>query len=71
MHLTLCSLTFQRLNVICFVRTAQFAPSTTVTKTDQLMMYKAKVAVCSEILTKHSTQSERHVKFLNVQPAVT
>jgi hypothetical protein len=30
-------------------------------------MYKAKVAVCSEILTKHSTQSERHVEFLNVK----
>jgi len=26
-------------------------------------MYKAKVAVCSEIRTKHSTQSERHVEF--------
>ena len=32
------------------------------------MMYKAKVAVCSEIRTKHSTQSERHVEFLNVKP---
>ena len=28
-------------------------------------MYKAKVAVCSEICTKHSTQSEHHVKLLN------
>ena len=27
------------------------------------MMYKAKVAVCSDIRTKHSTQSERHVKI--------
>ena len=26
-------------------------------------MYKAKVAVCSEIRTKHLTQSERHVDF--------
>jgi hypothetical protein len=32
------------------------------------MMYKAKVAVCSEIRTKQSTQSEHHVKFLNVNP---
>ena len=32
------------------------------------MMYKAKVAVCSDIHTKHSTQSERHVEFLNVKP---
>ena len=31
------------------------------------MMYKAKVAVCSEIHTKQSTQSERHVEFLNVK----
>ena len=34
------------------------------------MMYKAKVAVCSEICTKHSKQSERHVEFLNVKPLV-
>jgi len=27
------------------------------------MKYKAKVAVCSEIRTKHSTQSEHHVEF--------
>ena len=27
------------------------------------MMYKAKVAVCSDIRTKHSTQSESHVEF--------
>ena len=31
------------------------------------MMYKAKVAACSDILTKDSTQSERHVEFLNVK----
>ena len=33
------------------------------------MMYKAKVAVCSEIHTKHSAQSEDHVlvEFLNVK----
>ena len=30
------------------------------------MMYKAKVAVCCDIRTKHSTQSGRHVEFLNV-----
>jgi hypothetical protein len=34
-------------------------------KTNQLMMYKAKVAVCSEIRTKHTTQGEHHVEFLN------
>ena len=32
------------------------------------MVYKEKVVVCSEIRTKHSTQSERHVEFLNVKP---
>jgi len=32
------------------------------------MMYKTKVDVCSEILTKHYTQSEHHVEFLNVKP---
>ena len=35
------------------------------------MMYKAKVAVCSDIRTKHSTQSEGHVEFLNVKPGGT
>ena len=35
------------------------------------MMYKAKVALCSEIRTKDSTQSERHVEFLNVKPGGT
>jgi hypothetical protein len=34
-------------------------------------MYKAKVAVCSEISTKRSTQSERHVEFLDVKPGGT
>jgi hypothetical protein len=28
------------------------------------MMYKAKVAVCSEIRKKHSTQSEHYVEIL-------
>jgi len=35
------------------------------------MMYKVKAAVCSEIRTKHSTQSEHHVEFLNVKPGGT
>ena len=34
-------------------------------------MYKAKVAVCSDIHTKHSTQIERHVEFLNVKSGGT
>jgi len=32
------------------------------------MTYTAKVAVCSQIRTKPSTQSEHHVEFLNVKP---
>jgi len=35
------------------------------------MTYKTKVAVCSEIRKKHSTQSEHHVEFLNVKPVGT
>jgi hypothetical protein len=35
------------------------------------MMYTAKAAVCSEIRTKHSTQSERHVEFFNFKPRST
>ena len=35
------------------------------------MMYKANVAVCSEICTKHLKQSEHHVELLNVKPGVT
>jgi hypothetical protein len=32
------------------------------------MMYKIKVAVCSDIRTEHWKQSEGHVEFLNVKP---
>ena len=35
------------------------------------MLYKAKVAVCSDIRTKHSTQSENHVELLDVKPGGT
>ena len=35
------------------------------------MMYKVKDAACSDIRTKHSTQSERHVEFFNVKPGGT
>jgi len=34
-------------------------------------MYKAKVAVFSEIRTKHLRQGEHHVEFLNVKPGGT
>jgi hypothetical protein len=32
------------------------------------MMYKTTAAVCSEIRTKHSTQSKHHVEFFNIIP---
>ena len=32
------------------------------------MTYKAKVAVCSEIRTKHWTQREHHLQLLNIKP---
>ena len=32
------------------------------------MVYKAKVAVCSEIHTKHSMHGEHHVEFFNIKP---
>ena len=35
------------------------------------MLYKAKDAVCSDIRTKHSTQSEHHVEFLNIKAGGT
>jgi len=35
------------------------------------MTYEAKVAVCSEIHTKHLMQSEHRVEFLNVKPGGT
>ena len=35
------------------------------------MLYKVKVAVCSEIGTKRSTQGDHHIEFLNVKPAGT
>jgi hypothetical protein len=35
------------------------------------MMYKANVAVCSDIRTKQSMQSEHHVEFLNVKTCGT
>jgi len=35
------------------------------------MMYTEKVAVCSQIRTKHSMQSEHHVELLNVKPGGT
>jgi hypothetical protein len=35
------------------------------------MTNKAMTAVCSEIRTKHLTQSEHRVEYLNVKPDIT
>jgi hypothetical protein len=35
------------------------------------MAYKAKVALCTEIRTKHWTQSYHDAEFLNVKPGGT
>jgi hypothetical protein len=35
------------------------------------MMYTAEVVVCTEIRTKHWTQSEHHVEFFIVKPGGT
>jgi hypothetical protein len=35
------------------------------------MTYEANEAVCSEICTKRSTQSEDHVEFLYIKPGGT
>jgi hypothetical protein len=35
------------------------------------MTYKVKVAVYSEIRTKHITQCEGHVEFLDIKPGGT
>ena len=32
------------------------------------MLYNAKIALCSDIRTKHSMHIERHVEFLNIKP---
>jgi hypothetical protein len=32
------------------------------------MIYKAKVAVCSESRAKHAAQCEHHAEFMNVKP---
>jgi hypothetical protein len=40
-------------------------------KTSQLMTYTAKAAVCSEIGTKHSAQSERHAELYNIKAVGT
>ena len=42
-----------------------------VIQTNQLMMYKAKVAVCSKTHTNQQMQSKHHVEFLNVKPGGT
>jgi hypothetical protein len=69
-------LTCQRLNVICFI--PGISPYRSVItfhhgyKNQSVKPCKAKVAVCSEIRTKHSIQSDHHLlEFLNVKPGGT
>jgi hypothetical protein len=45
------------------VRTAQYTFFTTVVKTNQLVVYKAMVAVCFETGVKHPMQSEHREEF--------
>ena len=71
MLLNLVVINLLRRNVICSIY--GISPYRTVNTfhhcyKNQLMLYKAKVAVCSDIRTKHSTQSEHHVEFLNFKP---
>ena len=42
--------------------------SISVIKTNQFMLYGAKVAVCFELNTKHTHAVWQNVKFLNVKP---
>jgi hypothetical protein len=35
------------------------------------MMYKSNIAVCSDILKKHSIKCEHHVEFLITKPGGT
>jgi hypothetical protein len=37
-------------------------------KTNKLIKCAAKVAICSDIRTKHSTQSEHRVEIFNIKP---
>ena len=53
------------------VRTAQYTHSVSVIQTSQLMLYREIIAVCSQIHTKHSTQSQHYVQFLNFKPGST
>jgi RNase adaptor protein for sRNA GlmZ degradation len=65
----ICPLTFKRRNAICLykesVRTALSTLAAPVLKTNQLLTHTAKPAVCTEIRTKRSTQSEHDVEFFN------
>jgi hypothetical protein len=50
---------------VCFIqRTSVYH----AVNTNQLMVCKVKVNVCSEFHTKQVTQCERHAEFLDVKP---
>jgi hypothetical protein len=53
-------------------RTAQWTHSISVIETNQLMLYREIIAVCSEIHTKHiNTRCGQNVELLNVKPGGT
>jgi len=53
------------------VRTAQYTHSVSVIKTNQLMIYREIIAVCSQIHKKHiNTPRGQNVELLNVKLVV-
>jgi len=56
---------------LLYIRTQCVPPINTLhlgyKKTNQLVMCKVKVAVCSEIYIQHIIQCQHHVEFLNVK----
>ena len=53
------------------VRTAQKTLSASVIKTEKLMLYREKVAVCSEIHANISKNCGQNTEFLNVKAGGT
>jgi len=56
---------------VCYIRTQSIPRNkhspTRLYKTSLLTLYEVKVALCSAVLTQHTTQCEYHVEFLNVK----
>jgi len=58
-----CNLLYIRTHCVLPVNTLHLGYK----KTNQLMMYKVKVALCSEIYIQHIIQCQHHAEFLNVK----